>query len=242
MLWQDLMLDSGLSSFGLSTHLHLMYKLHLSSTAPRPSPLEAPSVGQAPPVRAGPERQPPLGLGPWLAATPGLSLPALAVILFVGSFPLHLGLGLLPQLDTGPKGVPAPCHGSEYSPPRLVEAPPPPMKRRRSSWVKASLTEETNLPSKPDLPAGLEGSCACCRIFAMCHSLRSFLTQSPALMLEAFASCLSRRVDAPILRGVSSLTSSSFARSSMPLMACSHTELVAKGQTGALFLLLAEGA
>ncbi len=60
-----------------------------------------------------------------------------------------------------------------------------------------------------------------------------------ALVLKAFASGFRRGMDAPFIGGESSMPSSSFARR---LMIRSHVDLVVNGQTGVLFLLLAEGA
>ena len=71
------------------------------------------------------------------------------------------------------------------------------------------------------------------------YGVEDVLDLEHALMLEAFASGLGRRVDAPLFWGESSLMSSSLSKS---LIACSQEGLVAKGQTCALFLLLTEGA
>jgi hypothetical protein len=73
-------------------------------------------------------------------------------------------------------------------------------------------------------------------------SVKVVLNPQPALMMEAFASCLNRRVDAQILRGGGELSDELVLCEELDDLFANGSILVAKDrQTGALFLLLAEG-
>ncbi len=122
-------------------------------------------------------------------------------------------------------------------PPPSDEAPapaPPPFPRDRSSLERERLSEETHPPSKPVLPEVFPGSWACCLILIW--------TQAPASSVpQTRRSCWKADPLASVdgwMRHSSGGESSSIGPSLMRMrMACSHRDLVAKGQTGALFLL-----
>ncbi len=111
---------------------------------------------------------------------------------------------------------------------------PPPLPRDRSNLERERLIEDTHPPSNPVLPAVLHGSWACSMILICTQApessfpptRRSFWKAAPLASVDGW------------MRHSSGGESSSMVPSPMRMSrTCSQRVLVAKGQTGALFLL-----
>ncbi len=115
--------------------------------------------------------------------------------------------------------------------------PPAPLLMPRSSSVRLELRRETILPSNPGRPALLSGFCACCMTLMSHHWSQSL---RPHTRLSHWKPLPLASVDGWILHasgaGENSLTVPSLIRLES---ATSNADIVAKGQTGTLFLLIA---
>jgi hypothetical protein len=134
------------------------------------------------------------------------------------------------ELGPGPSALP---FSARFEAPEAAPAPPP-LPGDRSSWARARLTEYTHPPSKPVLPAVLQGSWACCLILICTHVPESSVPQTSrsCWKAEPLAS-----VDGWMRHSSGGESSSMVPSPTRMRRACSQRALVAKGQTGALFLL-----